>query len=560
MRNVWKLVGFALGLLAGVPWAAWAQVPVPLPAGPVAAPALVPAAPAAPVAAAPQKNLWTFLCLTPQQKAQCKSRFCGSQLGQLINNSLAPPSVLTGGVIPQCCPGPVGDPANLLKPPTSALGAAGRIQADTAAAAARRAAVRYLSTVDCNYWPEARAALIASLRADRNECVRLEAALALQRGCCCNKDTIKALVLTVSGGRDDDNPAEDSPRVRAAATAALEHCLCCYVSISPAPPPPVQPLPTPRRENAPAGPPPGLPLLPVPPAAPPPAAPPPVLPPVAEARLQPASYYERVQSLSMQEVVLEARQVLQKAKSAHAAAAAASGTREHSLSEVFENAFHPPSPGAVAARRPLDKAASGVREHSLSEVFGNALQSPRPAAVAPRPPQRNNTLAEPLVLKPVPAAQPPTPAMTAPTAVIPPALTLAAYFSPSASDSAPRVPDVWASVSDGPRSVDSSQLLELLRRAGDPHVREWAAANLASRGATAPSVVQALASCADTDTSADVQMACLFALLKLRVEDPTLIATTTRLRGASDPRVREAANILEQWIKSKPSFPAVARQ
>src|SRR5262249_35811506 len=89
--------------------------------------------------------------------------------------------------------------------------------------------------VDCNYWPEAQDALINALRADRNVCVRLEAALVLNRGCCCTRPIIMALVLTVSGGTDDGNPAEDCERVKMAAFAALEHCLECYVEVVPAP-------------------------------------------------------------------------------------------------------------------------------------------------------------------------------------------------------------------------------------------------------------------------------------------------------------------------------------
>jgi len=69
--------------------------------------------------------------------------------------------------------------------------------------------------------------LINALRTDRNECVRLEAAYALGRGCCCNKLTIEKLRLTVEGSDKDGNPPETSMRVRAAAAAALNHCLTC---------------------------------------------------------------------------------------------------------------------------------------------------------------------------------------------------------------------------------------------------------------------------------------------------------------------------------------------
>jgi hypothetical protein len=529
MKRLRKLSGIALVLLVGAPGAALAQVPaVPV----VPAPAPAAAVPVTPVAAAPARNLWSFLCLTPEQMARCKARFCGSQFGQLISNLTMVKSALTGGVIPQCCPGPVGDPANLLKPPNQALGAAARVQADTAAAAARRAAVRYLSTVDCNYWPEARAALIDALRADRNECVRLEAALALQRGCCCNQETIKALVLTVSGGRDDDNPAEDSPRVRAAALAALEHCLCCYVSITPAPvpPPPPPPVPLPERPAekvpAPEGPPPPQPLPPPSPVVPPPAVPAPAVPapavpapavpaPATPPPVRPASYYARVQNLSIQEVVLEARQTVQKAKAAQAAAVtaavAARGVRERSLSEVFENAFHPPTPPAAPTR---PSAAPPAREPSQMRV-------------------------EPPILIPVP---------TNPTRAPVPRGTIEWEGSPIVP---PPVP-----LEAGP--CDPSQTLALLRGSTNPEVREWAAASLAQRGEPTPSVVQELASSAVLDGSAEVRLACLRGLLKLRAAAPTLAVTASRLQGDRDARVRDAAKTLDQWLQSQSAAPMAA--
>ncbi|MBI1833034.1 MAG: HEAT repeat domain-containing protein, partial [Planctomycetes bacterium] len=88
----------------------------------------------------------------------------------------------------------------------------------------RRAAIRYLGTVDCNYWPNAIDALSEGLRGDPSECVRFEAALALRNGCCCTKKIIKALETCVAGKNDDGFPIERSERVRAAALEALERC------------------------------------------------------------------------------------------------------------------------------------------------------------------------------------------------------------------------------------------------------------------------------------------------------------------------------------------------
>ncbi|GEM_PF-3941817 len=100
--------------------------------------------------------------------------------------------------------------------------AAAKIKADEAAAPARRAAIRYLASVKCHYFPEAEAALVAALRADRNECVRVDAAQALAECCCCTPKTMEALLMTVSGSERDGNPAEVSERVKTAANQALQ--------------------------------------------------------------------------------------------------------------------------------------------------------------------------------------------------------------------------------------------------------------------------------------------------------------------------------------------------
>ncbi|HMP18225.1 MAG TPA: HEAT repeat domain-containing protein, partial [Gemmatales bacterium] len=107
-------------------------------------------------------------------------------------------------------------------------GASAHAKKDAAEAKARRAAVRYLGTLDCRYYPEAEGALIAALRTDGVECVRWEAALVLGKGCCCSKKVIEALTHAVSCSEKDGNPAERSERVRFAACLALERCLACY--------------------------------------------------------------------------------------------------------------------------------------------------------------------------------------------------------------------------------------------------------------------------------------------------------------------------------------------
>ena len=121
---------------------------------------------------------------------------------------------------------------------TPAEAAAGKIKAEEAGAKNRRAAVRYLGTVDWHYYPEAEAALIAALRADRNELVRIEAAHSLGNGYCTKKG-IEALEMVLAGSEIDGNPAENSERVKATAQIALQHSM-------PKPPPPPTPEPAPK--------------------------------------------------------------------------------------------------------------------------------------------------------------------------------------------------------------------------------------------------------------------------------------------------------------------------
>lgn len=206
------------------------QFPAPPPAPGVPA---IPAAPAAPTAAqaataaqgAQPQNIWSKICLTPDQKKACKDHLCSCGLVQMVEAMLKPVSLMTGGLIKGFCPTPdQANPDDLAKPADSASGAAARIKADEADAKARRADVRYLGTVDCSRYPEAEGALINALRTDRNECVRLEAAIVLGSGCCCTKKTVEALRLTASGSDKDGNPKESSPRVRCAAADSLGTC------------------------------------------------------------------------------------------------------------------------------------------------------------------------------------------------------------------------------------------------------------------------------------------------------------------------------------------------
>jgi hypothetical protein len=205
----------------------------------------------APPAVAPPANLWSFLLPTPAQKEACKAKLCNSPFVQLLNGATKPLSFATGGLIGPLCPDPLttANAEDLKMSAESPQGAAARIKMDEAQAKKRVAALEYLGTVDCRYFPEAEAALVNGLRADTNECVRATAARVLVRGCCCTPKIVKALTATVSGSTKDGHPAERSELVLAYAYVALERCLNSCVEAEPEPMPekPLQ-----RPENPPS--------------------------------------------------------------------------------------------------------------------------------------------------------------------------------------------------------------------------------------------------------------------------------------------------------------------
>lgn len=199
--------------------AAQTTVTATLPAaGPVAAPAMAP-----PVPVAAPRGFGLVSGLSAKCQA-CRIRLKNSPLGMMLKGVKGQLSAVTGGLVPPPGAGhPAGAPGG---PPPPAVGAAGKIKQEQAAAAVRRDAVKFLATVDCHWYPEAEQALIASLRTDRSECVRWEAALALANGCCCTPRTIEALRIAASGSSRDGNPGERSMRVRLSAFEALQACLC----------------------------------------------------------------------------------------------------------------------------------------------------------------------------------------------------------------------------------------------------------------------------------------------------------------------------------------------
>lgn len=157
-----------------------------------------------------------------------KAKICACPCGQFIQNMTKPLNLMLGGMLcPPCCP-PISD-ADKKMPSTTPQGACAKIMQEEMEMPARRKAVQCLARVDCHWFPEAEAALITALRADVNECVRLEAAMVLGNGCCCTKRIIEALTITVTGSKKDGNPSENSERVKSAALGSLLHCLSCYV-------------------------------------------------------------------------------------------------------------------------------------------------------------------------------------------------------------------------------------------------------------------------------------------------------------------------------------------
>jgi hypothetical protein len=356
----WQRYCAGLAAVIGLTPEAFAQqfpgIPSPTPAPAVPAAAAGEAAAAPP--AAPQANLFSFLCPTQAQKQACKECLCQSQLGLLFNNGLAPVTALSGGLIAPLCP---GTPTAAELADQGAVGAAAKIKKEEAEAKARRAAVRYLGTVSCHYFPGAEKALIGSLRGDTNECVRWEAAMALGSGCCCTKKTIQALVNCISGTDTDGSPSEVSPRVKAAAEIALVHCLECYKEIVPAKEKAEEKVPEGIKPKAPG-------------TAP---------APRPTARLAPdvqrTAYYDQIDSKPMTDIVLNARELLAQVKDQQPAKIQAGAkarpailpSGERSMYNILANAIKQP---------PRPTPAPGAE--------GNRLvpQTTQVASLAPKPP------------------------------------------------------------------------------------------------------------------------------------------------------------------------------
>jgi hypothetical protein len=292
--------------------------------------AQVPAAPAVPAQAS---GIVGLVQMAAAAAKACKAKLCACPLGQMITNAGKPLNTALGGLLcPPCCP-PVNQD-DLKKSPLLPDGACAKIMQEELDMPKRRKAIQCLARADCHWWPEAEAALIAGLRADRNECVRLEAAKALANGCCCTRRTIEALLIVVTSSKKDGNPSENSERVKSMALLALQHCLLTYVD-----------------EEEPKQP--EVPRVPGPPKVPPPP------PPAASAEweglpLPNMAYYDNLERVPASETIAAAKKALQVASASppksNATVAGPSGSRN--IYQIWVSAATPPATPTRAAGEP----------------------------------------------------------------------------------------------------------------------------------------------------------------------------------------------------------------
>src|SRR6266581_1506055 len=90
--------------ITGMSANAWAQDPAG--AGAAATGGAVSTAPVAVPAAAPASGgtIWNFFGINKAGLKECKIKFCKSNIGMLLGNTMKPMSAMSGGLLPQCCP------------------------------------------------------------------------------------------------------------------------------------------------------------------------------------------------------------------------------------------------------------------------------------------------------------------------------------------------------------------------------------------------------------------------------------------------------------------------
>ena len=556
-------------LLAGM--ASLLQAQVPAPPAPAAAAGVA-------GAAAPG-----FIEKCQNTFARCKEKFCQTQLGKMVSNGMAPIQTFTGGMMPECCPPLIKE--DLKKPADSAEGAAARIMADEAGAKARRQAVRFLGTVDCHYWPEAEAGLIAALRTDKNECVRMEAAWALGSGCCCTKKTVEALAITVSGSDKDGNAAEKSQRVKNTAYIAIEHCLACFnmkCQGQPAPQPGEKPLEKPKAEILPntAG-----------------AAKLEATPTAAEKPKKPAGNYYDSLDQSEKEIYEKARKMLDD----NSISAVEAAKKDHSLIGIVKDAFAPsttteqdvngkPQSLQPVASKPQRSGGSGI----IDNLRANRASQPMPyqaqtqadqLAAYPEPSRRYQSwrpaqaieakapvhlASRPVDSEPKPVAAP-APAENKQGTVLyhkPPTVP-AEEAAPKSSkpaeeeastpehkpDAAEDVKPVSGEEADEPSSkavqppLDVStdnvpQMISTLQQSVQPEHREWAAFHLGTVDARKhPEAVSALVATCRRESVPTVRARCVRSLADLNAGTPEVVALLQSLKADASPKVRQEVHL-----------------
>ncbi len=505
--KTWQSFCTALAACAGLTPGLWAQVP---------------AAPAAAGAAAPAATgLGAKLGSLHDKKAACLDKLCTTPLGQLLNNMTKPASAMTGGVIPGLCP-VVPSAAELAKP--NSEGAAAQIKKSEAEAKARAAAVKYLGTVDCHWWPDAEVALSNALRADKNECVRYEAALALGRGCCCTKAIVKSLTICVNGTEEDGNPSENSARVRMAAEFALNHCLETVPQkieggektnggekkSQKAP----EKLPEKTAQQGEA----------------------------SEEHIHLTAYYAKQQSRPWGQVIEEARRAMEKASGTEMQTTVLP-TGHRSLADIWERASAgsegqeatpiAPPPMPVIRETPREVVPAVHTEKYgglLPALFRDMNEAPKPA-----PGWRPATITIEIPPAPVAPVAPVVPVVRTPVKEPPHRVAPQANVSDAE----------WLSV---------PKLLGVLK---DSHIsaqREWAADCLGEADCKSNAMVlPCLMTAARTDASPNVRIACIHALVKLHATGSDVLGTVRALTSDMDMNVqKEASQALIAMGVSKP--------
>jgi hypothetical protein len=483
------------------------------------------------VQAAPQKGLFER-CM--DAKAACKAALCQTPLGGLLNNFMGGPvGAMSGGLVPPLCPTvPSAADVDKARQSSAAEGEAAAIKKKEAEAKARRAAVRYLGTVDCHWYPAAEATLIGALRKDQNECVRLEAALALGRGCCCTKATIAALDDCVSGG-EKFGPFENSDRVKGVAYGSLAHCLACVSEVT-TPVETIEKIPVER------------------------AAPPVKIP--TESGSPPkvmddspmAPYRKLLEGVSMEKVISDAHRTIAQA-TIMSRNNIASGRSGHSISEILSTAMGNRS-GPENGRT---RTTTNAPPMSPAAVTTNAPpMSPAPVTTSAPTPE----------IAPVPSATTSIPTVTTVPAVPSPVVPAKA---PAATISAPVKETILLDVkapapspepefpAPGATSATAKQMLAVLRKIPNAGQRQWAAENLASVNCQAePDVIPALLKAAQDDAATTVRITCIRSLAKLGAYGSTTTSVLQSLQYDRDAGVRtEASLALSKLASSTPNTP-----